>query len=188
VILLEDIHWADKSSLLFLESLFRMVKEHPILFINILRPGYKETGDYLLNYLDEQLPDHHETLILESLNDHESGELIKNLLSKKILPSEVNELIIRKTQGNPFFIEEIIRSFIDTGIVEIHENEFRITEKIHTVDIPAGINDVILARIDKLDEKTRELLKTASVIGRNFYFKVLEEAGCESDLMVVVTR
>lgn len=176
VILLEDLHWADRSSILFLESLFRMVRQHPILFINIFRPGYEETGDYLLKYLKEQLPDHHSMLTLEPLNESESGELIRNLLNLTILPAGVNDLIIRKTEGNPFFIEEVIRSFIDSGIVEIHENAFRVTDRIHEADIPASINEVILARIDKLDEKTRELLKTASVIGRNFYFKVLEEA------------
>jgi len=174
-ILLEDLHWADRSTILFLESMFRMVRQHPILFINIFRPGYEETGDYLLKYLEEQLPGHHSTVILEPLNGNESRELIGNLLNRTMLPAEISDLIIRKTEGNPFFIEEIIRSFIDTGIVEIRENSFRVTEKINETDIPASINEVILARIDKLDEKTRELLKTASVIGRNFYYKVLEE-------------
>ena len=85
-------------------------------------------------------------------------------------------MIITKTQGNPFFIEEIIRSFIDEGIVEVKKGHFIVTEKINDVNIPETINDAILSRVDKLDEKTRELLNTASVMGRNFYYKVLEEA------------
>ena len=176
VIILEDLHWSDNSSILFLESLFRLSTNHPVLFINIFRPGFEETSVYLLNFQAEHLPEDHLILQIEPLVKNESLNLIGNLLHNNTLPSDINDLIIRKTEGNPFFIEEVIRSFIDDGIIEIHENKFQVTAKIHQVNIPESINEVILSRVDKLDEKTRELLKTASVIGRNFYYKVLEEA------------
>jgi len=176
VIILEDLHWADNSSILFLESLFKLSSQYPVLFINIFRPGFEETGDYLLNFLKENLSDNHATILIEPLVKSDSESLIDNLLHKAPLPMEIVELILRKTEGNPFFIEEVIRSFIDEGIITIEGNAFKVTEKIHQVNIPESINEVILSRVDKLDEKTRELLKTASVIGRNFYYKVLEEA------------
>jgi len=176
VIILEDLHWADNSSILFLESLLKLSSHHPVLFINIFRPGFEETGDYLLHFLKENLSDNHSTILIEPLVKSDSEDLIGNLLHKASLPVEIVELILRKTEGNPFFIEEVIRSFIDEGIVTIEGNAFKVTEKIHQVNIPESINEVILSRVDKLDEKTRELLKTASVIGRNFYYKVLEEA------------
>ncbi len=176
IILIEDLHWADSSSVIFLESLFKLVQKNQIIFINVFRPGHKETGDYILGFLNENLPEDHITIKIDPLIETESRELIGNLLHRTSLPAEICEIIIRKTEGNPFFIEEVIRSFIDDGIIEIKDNEFFITEKIHQANIPETINEVILSRVDKLDEKTKDLLKTASVIGRNFYFKVLEEA------------
>jgi len=176
IYLIEDMHWSDNSSITVFESLYKLSQEYPVMFINVLRPGYKDTGDYILKYLVDNFPGDHITINVSPLENNESKNLISNLLKKNSLPDNVNEMIIRKTEGNPFFIEEIIRSFIDEGVIEVENNEFRITEKINEVNIPETINDVILSRVDKLDEKTKELLKTASVIGRNFYFKVLEEA------------
>jgi class 3 adenylate cyclase/tetratricopeptide (TPR) repeat protein len=176
IYMIEDLHWADSSSISFFESLYKLSQNHPVMFINVLRPGYQETGDYILNYLDATLPDNHTVINVAPLKEKESGELICNLMKKVRLPEKVRQMIISKTEGNPFFIEEVIRSFLDEGIIEIKDKEFNITEKINEVNIPETINDVILSRVDKLDEKTKDLLKTASVIGRNFYYKVLEEA------------
>lgn len=176
IYLIEDMHWADSSSITMFESLYKLSQNHPVMFINVLRPGYKETGDYILKWLVDNLPGDNITITISPLEEKESGELINNLLKKVSLPEKVASTIIRKTEGNPFFIEEVIRSFLDEGIIEIHEKDFIVTERINEVNIPETINDVILSRVDKLDEKTRELLNTASVMGRNFYYKVLEEA------------
>jgi len=176
IIVLEDLHWADASSIIFLKSLYKLVNDSPIVFINILRPGYENTSELIIKYLEENFTSNHSYIFIGSLLDQESKELMDNLLHKVSLPEKVSDLIIKKSDGNPFFIEEIIRSFIDEGIIEFENNTFRVTEKIEQVNIPETINDVILSRVDKLDEKTKELLKTASAIGRNFYFKVLEEA------------
>ncbi len=176
IILIEDMHWADSSSISFFESLFKLSRKHPVMFINIFRPGYKDTGDYILKQLVDELPDNHITISINPLSGTESLDLMNNLLNKVSIPGEIQQMIISKTEGNPFFIEEVIRSFLDEGIIEIHNEEFLVTDRIHEVNIPETINDVIISRVDKLDEKTRELLKTASVMGRNFYYKVLEEA------------
>jgi len=176
ILIIEDMHWADGSSISFLESLFKLVQKNRVMFINVFRPGYEDTGDYMLKYLEEKLPEDHLTIEVDSLEATAGRELIGNLLNQTALPDEVTEMIIRKTEGNPFFIEEVIRSFIDEGVIELQDNGFRVNEEIQHVNIPETINEVILSRVDKLDEKTKELLKTASVIGRNFYYKVLEEA------------
>ena len=176
IYLIEDMHWADSSSITLFESLYKLSQNYPVMFINILRPGYKETGDYILKYLVDNFPGDHTTIHINPLAEKESGNLIKNLLRETLLPEEIHSIIIRKTEGNPFFIEEIIRSFIDEGIIEVNDGKFIVTDKINNVNIPETINEAILSRVDKLDEKTRELLNTASVMGRNFYYKVLEEA------------
>ncbi|MCB2222430.1 MAG: AAA family ATPase [Bacteroidetes bacterium] len=176
IYMVEDMHWADSSSITLFESLYKLSQNHPVMFINVMRPGYKETGDYILKYLVDNFPGDHNTINVNPLEEKESGNLIKNLLREASLPDEIQKMIIRKTEGNPFFIEEIIRSFIDEGIIEIKDGHFVVTDKIKEVNIPETINEAILSRVDKLDEKTRELLNTASVMGRNFYYKVLEEA------------
>ena len=90
------------------------------MFINVMRPGYKETGDYILKYLVDNFPgDHTPSYVSIGAEEKESENLIKNLLRKTPLPDEVHNMIISKTEGNPFFIEEIIRSFIDEGIIEV---------------------------------------------------------------------
>ena len=114
-------------------------------------------------------------LTIDKLSETQSGELIKNLLKGVALPVPIEKLINKRTGGNPFFIEEILRSFIDDGIIQTNNDMFIITESIHQVNIPETIQDVIISRVGKLDKKTKDLLDTASVMGRNFYFSVLEQ-------------
>jgi tetratricopeptide (TPR) repeat protein len=124
----------------------------------------------------DNLNDHFLEINVVSLTRQESNELIGNLLHMVNLPEEINRLVIDRAAGNPFFIEEVIRSFLDEGLIEVKDNKFLLTESIRYANIPESIDNVLLSRIDRLDDKTKELLKTASVIGRNFYYKVLEEA------------
>jgi len=176
VIVIEDAHWCDVSSIIFLESLLKLVRKQRIMFVLIFRPGYKETGERISKYLEENLKDHCQSIQIEPLSSDQSDELIKNLLHEISLPEEINSLIIKRAAGNPFFIEEVIRSFLDEGLIEFKDNQFILTENIKYANIPESIDHVILSRIDRLDDKTKNLLRTASVIGRNFYYKVLEEA------------
>jgi class 3 adenylate cyclase/tetratricopeptide (TPR) repeat protein len=176
VIVIEDAHWCDVSSIIFLESLFKLTLKNRILFVNIFRPEHKETGVRISNFLVENLKDHFLEIKIQPLLQQQSDELINNLLHQADLPDEINNLIIERAAGNPFFIEEVIRSFIDEELVEIKDQRFILTEKLNFANIPESIDKIILSRIERLDEKTKDLLKTASVIGRNFYYKVLEEA------------
>jgi len=176
VIVIEDAHWCDISSIIFLESLFKLVQKQRLFFVNVFRPDYKQTGERIQNFLKDNLKDHHKEIAVKPLSKEESDELIENLLHKVELPDEINSLIIDRASGNPFFIEEVIRSFIDEGLIEMKANAFILSENIKYANIPESIDNVLLSRIDRLDGKTKNLLRTASVIGRKFYYKVLEEA------------
>ena len=175
VIIMEDLHWADRSSLLLLQSLYRLAEKHRILFINLFRPGYWQGEDRSMEKIGELLPNHHIELNIQPLDPQAGEALIGNLLNIQGLPYTLRQQIIERSGGNPFFIEEVIRSFIDEGAIVREGGSFEVTEKIHTVVIPPTINDVIIARIDRLDEETRNLLKIASVIGRNFFYRILKE-------------
>ena len=175
VFVLEDLHWADLTSINLLESLYRLAENNHVLFINVMRPDYKETGERILRTIRNRYPDYHASIYLKPLDANQCETLIGNLLNVRALPAHIRELIAKRAEGNPFFIEEVARSFIDEGVVEIEDGHFRVTEKIDSVVIPETINEVIMARVDRLDEQTKSLLKIASVIGRNFFYKILTE-------------
>ena len=173
VIIIEDLHWSDESSIDLIESLLPMTGEHRLLFVLVLRPDYKETGDRVINTI-EGLDDISSVSIkLSPLDNHYSEALISNMLKAVNFPSVITTQIIKRSGGNPYFIEEVVRSFLDEGTIVIENNSFKVTSKIHSVTIPDTINDVLMARIDRLDDSTRNLVKIASVIGRNFFYKIL---------------
>jgi len=175
VIAMEDLHWADTSSIELMETLFRLVETQPILFINVFRPRHKTTSDRIMETLKEELPNYCVDIALEPLNERMSKALIENMMKTEALPHNVMEKIIKRADGNPFFIEEVVRSFIDQGALIVKNGTFEVSAKIETMIIPQTINDVLMARIDRLEEETRDLLKVASVIGRSFFHSILVE-------------
>lgn len=175
VSIIEDLHWADLSSIELLESLFRLAKNHSILFINVFRPNYEETSDRILESIKDRYGNIHSEMHLKPLGEKQCEALIQNLIKVKGISTNIREVIVNRTEGNPFFIEEVVRSFIDDGVIEITDGHFKVTEKIDSVVIPETIHEVLMARLDKLDGETRSLLKIASVIGRNFFYKILTD-------------
>ena len=175
VILMEDLHWADTSSIELLEFLFRLAKTQRIVFVNVFRPDHKETGDRIIQALKEELPRHYVEIRLEPLDERMSQLLINNMLNIKGLHRGVTDQIVERSGGNPFFIEEVVRSLLDREAVVLKDGKFEVTENIERVVIPHTIQDVLMARIDHLDEKTRDLVKVASVIGRSFFYRVVKE-------------
>ncbi len=175
VLVFEDIHWADLTSIDFLQSFVRSIYNSPILFVFLFRPNYSNTSEVLRHTIRKGMPAPYTEIRLEALNEQQRNELIGNLLKDIQIPAGVSKSIIDRSGGNPFFIEEIIRSFIDDEIVTIENGKRQVTDKINSAEIPATINEVVLARIDKLENQTRSLLKVASVIGRSFFYKILIE-------------
>ena len=181
VIVIEDLHWADTSSIELLESLFRLAESRRILFLNVFRPNHPETGDRIVETIKEKLPVYYVEIHLQPLNEQMGEMLIHNMLNIKGLQQTIIDQIIKRAGGNPFFIEEVVRSFVDEGAVVKANGEFNVTEKIEQMLIPHTINDVLMARIDRLDENTRDLVKVASVIGRSFFYRILTEVASTVD-------
>jgi len=180
LIVIEDLHWADTSSIELLESLFRLAETHRVLFINVFRPNHPETGEKIVESLKEKISVYHVEITLGPLNEQMSETLIDNMLNIKGLHHGIKNKIVQQAGGNPFFIEEVVRSFIDTGAVIVKNGNFEVTDRIDAIVIPPTINDVLMARIDRLEDKTRDLVKVASVIGRNFFHKILTEVSKEA--------
>ena len=175
VVVTEDLHWADTSSIGLMESLFRLAETQRILFVNVFRQGHKETGERIITTIKERFSEYYIEIVLQPLDEIMSESLINNMLNIRELHHAVIDEIVKIADGNPFFIEEVVRSLIDEGALVVKGESFEVTEKIDTVVIPHTINDVLMARIDSLEEKTRHLVKIASVIGRNFFYRILAE-------------
>src|SRR5512139_2167915 len=95
------------------------------------------------------------------------------------LPHSLTQQIVQRSGGNPFFIEEVVRSLFDQGAIVRREGGFEVTERVNAITIPPTITDVLMARIDRLEEPTRHLVKVASVIGRSFFSRILSEVASE---------
>ena len=175
VVVMEDLHWADASSLGLLISLYHLAENHRVLFINLFRPGYWQPEDHTPEKIKELLPHNHIEMVIQPLDKQTSQTLIGNMLDIKGLPYSLLVQVSERAGGNPFFIEEVVRSLIDEGAVVVGDSGFEVTDKIHSVVIPPTINDVLMARIDRLEDQTRELVKIASVIGRSFFDRILKD-------------
>jgi class 3 adenylate cyclase/tetratricopeptide (TPR) repeat protein len=171
----EDVHWADMSSVKLLESLFRLALETPVLFLLVLRPDHAETGERLRRSAGGICGEAYDEIHVEPLDAVASDRLAQNLVWQHDLGHSLRSLIVRKAEGNPFFIEEVIRSLVDQGTLAFKDGRLRAASRVDTVVIPETIQGVIMARIDRLPEPARRLLQIASVIGRTFHHRLLAE-------------
>jgi class 3 adenylate cyclase/predicted ATPase len=174
-IVMEDLHWADVSSIELIESILGLSAEHPILFINAFRPGFEETSGRVLEVSRQQHADRHTELSLDPLDASAARTMVKNLFRGGDVPQRTRAAIEERAHGNPFYIEEVVRTLVDVGAVEMHDGAFRATEKLDSVQIPDTVQEAVMARVDRLDLARRAVLQAASVIGGTFHLDVLRE-------------
>jgi class 3 adenylate cyclase len=175
VVVAEDLHWADTSSVELLGSLFRLIETERILFVNVFRAAHRGAANRLVESVRKNFPEKYCEILLKPLDTETSERLIKGMLDLKGPHHPFVGQIVKRAEGNPFFIEEMVRSLIDEDAIIFRNGEFQITDRIKEVIVPQTINDVLRARIDRLDGKTRRLVKMAAVIGRTFFYRILAE-------------
>lgn len=174
VLVCEDLHWADPSSVGVLAQLVPLANEMPLLCIATSRVDRAAPGWRLVSEVREIFGDALTELRLGPLSGEQSRQLVANLLEIESLPASVREFILTKAEGNPFFVEEVIRMLIDRGVLLRQGEHWVATEAVSEVEIPDNLQGLLLARIDRLPESARRTLRVASVIGRQFGLKVLE--------------
>ena len=193
VLVFEDLHWVDPTSLELLERVLAITDQAPLMVIGVFRPWRQDpswrfhetaTRDYSHRYTPIQL---------EPLDRDDSRQLVANLLHVEDLPEKVCALILTKSEGNPFFVEEVIRSLLDSALVVRENSHWRATREIENIAIPDTLAGVINARLDRLDEGARRVVQTAAVIGREFQFDALTsvyeaEQDCEVALAELERR
>jgi ABC-type oligopeptide transport system substrate-binding subunit/class 3 adenylate cyclase len=174
VAVFEDMHWADSSSLEALEALLAVTDRAPLMLVFLSRLE-REHGSWRIKVKAETDFYHRYTEIpLKPLSTSEQNRLVDNLLAIADLPDSTRRLILERTEGNPFYLEEIIRSLIDQGAIVHEEDRWRATRDLTDLTIPETLEGVLLARIDRLQEDVRRTLQMASVIGKSFLYRLLE--------------
>lgn len=174
VALCEDVHWVDASSVELLTRVIRQVPGHPILWVWTRRPQAPPETDALLDTARAVYADGFSELGLVPMSVAESQQLVANLLEIESLAPEVRDLIVERSDGNPFFVEEVIRMLIERGTLERHDGSWVAVDAIDEAMIPETLHGLLLARIDALPADARHALLVASVIGRTFRARVLE--------------
>jgi tetratricopeptide (TPR) repeat protein len=182
VLVMDDIHWADAESTELLLHLVDLVEEVPIVFICAFRPDRQATSWKFRQQVEADYPHLYTEITLQPLKGEDTQVLVNNLLTIADLPDRARQLILEKTEGNPFFIEEVVRTLIDSGVVERDETgeHWRATTAIEKIDIPDNLQALLVSRIDRLEPEARRTLQVASVIGRSFYYQVLKRVSDES--------
>ena len=178
VMVWEDLHWADPSSLHLLESLLPLTQSHALLLFLIYRPPVRDSRmAQFQQRMVEALGETSLVMQLGPLSQAESSQLLDNLLGPDTLPENIKQLIIAKAEGNPFYLEEVIRSLINSDTITQAEDgqSWRVKAGIDTITLPDTLQGVIMSRIDQLDPDTKRVLQVASVVGRRFSYQVLTQ-------------
>jgi len=174
VIVCEDIQWADPSSVELGRHVLPIVVEVPLAIVLLSRPDEGTPGWGLIRAARGIAGMGALELHLAPLTQADSQVLIRNLLSVDALPGELREIILSRAEGNPFFVEEVIRMLIDQQDLMVEGGKWGATREIRSLDIPDTLQAVLAARIDGLPEEAKRVLQIASVIGREFNLSVLE--------------
>jgi class 3 adenylate cyclase/tetratricopeptide (TPR) repeat protein len=173
VVLFDDIHWAEPTFLDLLEYVTRFSAEHPLLLVCTARPDLRETRpDW--NTLGE-------TIVLEPLSQDQSADLIANLLGSVGLPSDVQARITGAAEGNPLFVEEMLRKLIDERLLERDNGHWSARGDLSAVAVPGTINALLSARLDQLELEERAVIQRASVVGKIFWWGAVTELSPEDD-------
>jgi len=177
LVVIEDLHWADQASLHLLESLFALTRTSQISFLLLTRPKYAETAERTLAFIDLDYADRRSTLRLAPLTTAATSELVANLTGSNDVPASVQALIAQRTEGNPFYVEEVLRSLREKG--------GSLGGVAAELELPATIEEVILSRVDRVEPAAKRILQIAAVVGRRFPRDLVAElAGEESDVDV----
>ena len=165
VLILEDWHWVDDASDSALKHLVSMSPSYPLMIVVLYRLEYQA---------DWGSTENHTPLVLKSLERQNTEEIIKSTFHVSRLPDGLGEMIHARTGGNPLFTEEVAQSLIDQGLVFVKNRQAILTQSAKKLHLPDTVQAVISSRFDRMDEKMKETLRLASVIGREFAQRILE--------------
>ncbi len=172
-IVFDDLHWSDQVSLNLLLNVVDLSGSQPIVFICMARPDTASASWDTVQAMQKKLNDTFHSIELAPLQVDQTQTLLNNLLGVNDLPKSIQELIVSKAEGNPFFVEEIIRSLIETKQIVHEDSHWQAVSGNATITLPNTLRGVLSARIDRLAETPKHVLQNAAVIGRLFDLRIL---------------
>ncbi len=165
VLVFEDLHWIDSETQTLLESLVESLPTVRLLLLVNYRPEYRHGWGSKTYYTQ---------LRLDPLPPGSAAELLQGLLGDDPSLAPLKRLLIERTEGNPFFLEESMRALVETGVLVGAPGAYRLVQALPTIQVPATVQAVLAARIDRLPPEAKRLLQTAAVIGTEVPFPLLQ--------------
>ena len=176
---LDDLHWADDESLDFFDHLAIAAGESPLLMLCFTRPLLFERRPHW-----GEGANNHTRLTLNPLSKRNSRSLVEDILrNMETVPPVLRNLVVENAEGNPFYVEELIKMLIDQRVIETNKEKWRVDEsRLGKTQVPPTLTGVLQARLDQLTMAERAVLQRASVIGREFWDGAVESLGAEGDV------
>ena len=164
LLVFEDLHWIDTETQALLDSLVESLPTAQILLLVNYRPEYQHGWGSKTYYTQ---------LRLDPLPPASAAAVLQALLGDDPSLAPLTPLLIARTAGNPFFLEESVRTLVETGGLVGETGAYRLAQPLHSIQVPATVQAVLAARIDRLPPEAKRLLQTASVIGTEVSFPLL---------------
>ena len=165
ILVIEDVHWIDKTSEEFLDYLVGWIAKTRILLVLLYRPEYNHPWGSKSYYTK---------IGLTQLRAASSKQMVAALFDEGQAADDLKELIFNRSGGNPLFMEEFTRSLLESGSILKKGPKFVLSAKASDIFVPDTIQGIIAARMDRLDDGLKHTLQVASVIGREFTFRILQ--------------
>jgi class 3 adenylate cyclase/tetratricopeptide (TPR) repeat protein len=174
ILAVEDLHWIDKTSEEFLDYLIGFLPTASILLLLLYRPEYTHTWGSKSCY---------GKIGLDQLSSRTSLELVQAILEGGDVAPEIAGLVLGRAGGNPLFVEELTHSLVENGSIQKKDSQFVLTRKPSEIEVPDTIQGIIAARMDRIEDNLKRIMQVASVIGREFAYRVLQTiTGMSEDL------
>ncbi|MDD2889172.1 MAG: adenylate/guanylate cyclase domain-containing protein [bacterium] len=184
IIVFEDFHWTDSVSFELLKYISRRIENINIFIVCSYRksdlpaPDFIKTGGQagfsITKTLKQGIEKYYKEFALSELSETESETFSKLILKTNHLTIELKRLIIEQSGGNPLYVEELLNSLVENEILKKQFGHWQLSAKISELKIPDSVEGIVMSRLDNLDEKTKDTLQTASVIGKNFQYTILK--------------
>jgi class 3 adenylate cyclase/tetratricopeptide (TPR) repeat protein len=165
VLALEDLHWIDSISEEFLGYLIDWLANTPILLILLYRPEYTHVWGSKSYY---------SKIGVNQLTTKSSAQLVQNILEGGEVVPELRELILNRAGGNPLFVEELTHNLLENGSIQIRGHQYVLSKGASEVEVPDTIQGIIASRLDRVEENLKKIMQVASVIGREFAYRILQ--------------
>jgi tetratricopeptide (TPR) repeat protein len=165
ILVFEDLHWIDSETQAMLESLVESLPTARLLLLVNYRPEYQHGWANKTYYTQ---------LRLDPLPPESAGEILNSVLGNDHGLQSLRQLLIERTEGNPFFLEETVRTLVETKVLAGERGNYHLEKKVERTQVPATVQAVLAARIDRLPLEEKQLLQSAAVIGKDVPFSLLQ--------------